>query len=186
MNAAIQDLLSQIEANRKEAARIVEGLDDATFNRQPAQGEWSIAECITHMTKTTGVDFPFLEDAIRSARQRGITGEGPYRYGWISRWFVGSMEPPPKRKFKAPSIYVPPPSAKLAEAMADYNAGLDKMAAFARQADGLDLAKVKTALPVAPKLLRMPLGARFALFTAHDRRHLWQASRVREQVRNGS
>jgi hypothetical protein len=43
---------------------------------------------------------------------------------------------------------------------------------------------VKTILPVLPALLRpfvkMPLGARFALITAHDRRHLWQA----EQVRN--
>jgi hypothetical protein len=55
---------------------------------------------------------------------------------------------------------------------------------LALSARGLDLASVKCEFPTLPALLRpfvrMPLGARLNLLTAHDRRHLWQA----EQVRN--
>ena len=45
---------------------------------------------------------------------------------------------------------------------------------------------VRTTLPALPAFLRgivqMPLGARFALIGAHDRRHLWQAEQVREHA----
>jgi hypothetical protein len=45
----------------------------------------------------------------------------------------------------------------------------------------LDLGKIKIASTVI-KWLRFPLGMRFALIPAHDRRHLAQAWRVREQL----
>jgi hypothetical protein len=48
-----------------------------------------------------------------------------------------------------------------------------------QKADGLDLARAKTPFGDL-KWPKMPLGARLAHLTTHDRRHLWQA----EQVRN--
>ena len=55
----------------------------------------------------------------------------------------------------------------------------DELAERVRQADGLDLGSNRVVSPVTP-LLRMPLGAYFAFVMAHERRHLWQAWRVRE------
>jgi hypothetical protein len=46
------------------------------------------------------------------------------------------------------------------------------------QAHGLDLKKIKIRSLVLP-ILRFDLGQYFALLTAHDRRHLWQAEQVR-------
>jgi hypothetical protein len=46
-----------------------------------------------------------------------------------------------------------------------------------RQANGLDLSRARVRSP-ASKWLRMPLGSGFAVMTAHERRHLWQARRV--------
>ena len=66
----------------------------------------------------------------------------------------------------------------------EHNHDSAEMRRLAQSAAGLDLARVKSTLPALPALLRvivkMPLGARFELIAAHDRRHLWQA----EQVRN--
>jgi len=56
----------------------------------------------------------------------------------------------------------------------------DQLGERVRQADGLDLARVRTISHVN-RLLRLPLGAYFQFILAHDRRHLWQA----RQVRNG-
>jgi hypothetical protein len=50
-----------------------------------------------------------------------------------------------------------------------------------QEADGLDLARAKTPfLDFKWVKIKLPLGARLAHLTTHDRRHLWYA----EQVRN--
>jgi hypothetical protein len=47
-----------------------------------------------------------------------------------------------------------------------------------RDANGVDLAKVKVPSPIT-SLIRYNLGMAFWIQTAHDRRHLWQAREVR-------
>jgi hypothetical protein len=51
-----------------------------------------------------------------------------------------------------------------------------------RQANGLDLSRVRVVSPLT-SLMRMSLGQCFGLLAAHERRHLWQAARVREELR---
>jgi hypothetical protein len=53
-----------------------------------------------------------------------------------------------------------------------------------RQANGLDLARARVRSPAAAGWLRIPLGCAFALTTAHERRHLWQARRVLEALQS--
>ncbi len=52
-----------------------------------------------------------LTAEIERGRAAGITGEGPFRYGFFSRWFVGFMDAPPKMRVSAPKNYLPPPTA---------------------------------------------------------------------------
>jgi hypothetical protein len=99
---------------------------------------------------------------------------GPYKYGWLWRYFIRSMEPPVTTKFKAPENYQPPPQADFESTLAEYRRISNTLLDLIQKANGLDLARVKTPLP-AIKFLKMPLGARLALLTAHDRRHLSQA-----------
>ena len=46
-------------------------------------------------------------------------------------------------------------------------------------AHGLDLRRARVVSPIT-RLLRLNLGAAFALIASHNRRHLWQARQVRE------
>ena len=108
-----------------------------------------------------------------------IVGNGPFRYGWLSSWIMKSMEPPPKRKFKAAKIYTPSLDVDAAKAVADYLRNTARLTELIQKADGLDLARAKTQL-LGLKWAKMPLGALLAHMITHDRRHLWQA----EQVRN--
>ena len=89
------------------------------------------------------------------------------------------MEPPPKRKFKAAKVNTPSPDVDAAKTLADYFRYTARLAELIQKADGLDLARAKTPFGDL-KWVKMPLGARLAHLTTHDRRHLWQA----EQVRN--
>lgn len=177
----LEALRQEFAAIRADAERLVEGLTVETFNWRPSPEKWSIAQCVTHLSVVDGKDIPLLEEAMDKARRERVTGEGPYRYGPIAAWFIGKIEPPSKMKAKAPAIYVPPPVQDPGVAMAEFRRLQTRMAELVREANGLDLGRVKVASPVAT-FLRFSLGQRFRLIAAHDRRHLHQAWQVRRAL----
>jgi hypothetical protein len=174
---------AEMEANFRRAEAVASGLSREQFNWRPEAGRWSIAQCLSHLVVVNGQDLGPVAEAIRNAREKGITGAPPFRYGAISRWFVGSMEPPVRHRSKAPKSYEPPPEADPKTTLAEYLRIGREMRGMVVASEGIDLAQAKTTLPALPPLLRsvvrMPLGARFELIAAHDRRHLWQAEQVR-------
>jgi hypothetical protein len=176
-------LIVEIEANVSHMESLAHGLSDDQFNWKPEPGRWSIAECITHLNIANGGDLGPLEETINKGRAGNRVGVGPFTYGFLSKKFIATMEPGGKRKIKAPNLYVPPPRAGKDETTKEYRRIAGELRRLTRNADGLHLARIKTSMPALPPALRpfvkMPLGARLHLITAHDRRHLTQAERVR-------
>jgi hypothetical protein len=176
-------LITEIDANLSHAESVAHGLSHEQFNWSPDPGRWSIGQCLDHLNAVDGRDLAPLRAAIDAGRSRKLAGAGPFTYGFLSRKFVASMEPPVKRKFKAPKLYAPRAESDPMATLAEYLRISADMRGLARSAAGLDLARVKTSLPALPALLRamvkMPLGARFEAIVAHGRRHLWQAEQVR-------
>jgi hypothetical protein len=176
-------LIQELDANWSHLETITSRLSANQFNWRPQPGQWSIGECVSHLNIVNAGDLAPLQDAIQTGRARGRTGQGPFQYGFLSRKFISDMDPPVKRKFKAPQSYTPPPHADPSQAISEYRRVSSELRRLALSANGLDLARVKTALPALPPplrwFIRMPLGARLTLLTTHDRRHLWQAEQVR-------
>jgi hypothetical protein len=180
MTPELQAMLDQLEAIKKEGQAVAAGLTDAQFNWRPGKGKWSIAECLQHLNIGVQKTLPAFDRAIAEGRSKGKTAPGPFRYGWFSRWMIAEMEPPPKRRLTTPSMLRVPQDAayQAAVLLPEFQAVRDQLAARVRQADGLDLARIRTTSPVN-RLLRLPLGAYFQFIIAHDRRHVWQARQVR-------
>lgn len=173
----VSKLLDENAANIEKAKSLTAGLSEAQMNWRPQPGKWSIAQNLAHLNFSYQY-FDTIASSIAAARARGIIGNGPFRYGWLSSWFVKSQEPPPKRKYKSAKAYAPPPEVDAAKAVADYLRMSARLSELIQEADGLDLARAKT--PLGPlKWVKLPLGARLAHITTHDRRHLWQAEQVR-------
>jgi hypothetical protein len=177
-------LVVEIDANLSHADSITHGLTREQFAWRPQPGRWSIGECFAHLNATNKVALPALEAGILQGRASGKTGQSPFQYGFVSRKFIASQEPPVKKKFKAPAAFLPRAEVDLDATMAEYRRISGELKRLTREADGLHLARVKIKLPALPAVLRaivrMPLGGQLLLTTTHDRRHLWQA----EQVRN--
>ena len=176
-------VIQELDANVSHLETITAGLSREQFNWRPEPGQWSIGECVNHLNIVNSADLAPLREAIELGRARGRMGEGPFQYGVLSRKFIADMEAPVKRRFKAPKSYLPPPDAEPRSTIDEYRRISMELRRLALSADGLHLRRVKTTLPVLPPalrwLVRMPLGARLALLTTHDRRHLWQAEQVR-------
>lgn len=186
MNNDLAVLITEIDANLSHAESLAAGLSHRQFNWRPDSASWSIGQCLSHLNVVDGKDLAPLRAAIAGGKSRQLTGDGPFTYGFLSRKLVASMEPPAKRKFKAFRNYVPPEESDPQATLAEFRRISKDLRALAQSASGLHLARVKTRMPALPPLLRpfikMPLGARLELITAHGRRHLWQAEAVRSHA----
>ena len=186
MNAELHERFEDFVFARRELDRLVVDLTDERFNQRPEEGSWSIAECVDHLLVTGAKLIPRMETAIVKARERGWLADGPFRYGALGNWFVrasGAASLPPRSRYKAPRLYMPVrrPGRKISQAVEDFARLQEEYLAIVRAAEGLDLARIKIASPVT-RLVRLSLGQWLASMGGHQRRHLWQASRVRERV----
>lgn len=129
-------LLDENTANIEKAKSLTAGLSAAQLNWQPQPGKWSIALNLAHLNFGYQY-FDTLASSIAAARAKGIIGNGPFRYGWLSSWIMKSQEPPPKRKFKAAKATTPPPDVDAAKALADYLRMTARLGELIQEADGL-------------------------------------------------
>jgi hypothetical protein len=180
----IDDFRRQFEHLSTEADALVTPLTDAQFHWKPAPTSWSVAQCLEHLNVTARVYLPFLDEAIASAIRRGLYGPGPFRYNWIGRLFVFTLEPPARFRTKAPASFQPVAERPRRDVMAGFRAYQVQYIDRLRQANGIDLARARVRSP-SPYWVRIPLGSAFALTIAHERRHLWQAREVIKQMRAG-
>jgi DinB superfamily len=175
----LRDYYEQLENIKEDALELSAPLNDDQFNWRPTPLQWSISECLAHLNVLDRLDVPAVRGAIESGRAAGLTGTGPFRYGFLSRSFVRLSEPPVKLKFKAPKVYRPPSGQPKDQVVAEFIAIHDQLLELVSKSNGLDLARIKVGTPFP--YVKFSLGQRFALLTAHDRRHLRQAWGVRRQ-----
>jgi hypothetical protein len=170
----------EFDAIAADADALLTQLSDTQFYWSPAADVWSIAECLEHLNATARNYLPMLDSAIATAKQWGVYGAGPFHYGWLGRLILRRTEPPARQRMKAPAAFQPgrrESQRKRSEIEAGFRGYQVQFVDRLRQANGVDLVKAKVQSPVT-RWVRLPLGVGFALMTAHERRHLWQARQL--------
>jgi hypothetical protein len=178
--ADIRDLVEELAANEREAAKVVDGLSAERGVWRPSPAAWSVAECLDHLATANRVYLGELRPAAARARERGRLRRGAARPGLVGGWFVATLEPPPRPlfKLKAPRKIQPRSSPPLADAYAGFITEHRAAAAFLSDNADLDLAHVRFVNPFV-RGIRFSLATGLHVIAAHERRHLWQAWRVR-------
>lgn len=170
----IRDLLPK-------AADAAAGLSQAEFNWRPAPGAWSVAECLAHLNVTDELYSVKIAAAIASARRAGVTGAGPFQLGWLETQFLRFMEPPSKMRFKSPKEFTPAAEHNIDRVLDSWRRTRLRLLKLAAEAEGLHLTKIRVQSP-ATALIQVSLLGAFGIAAAHDRRHLWQAGRIRSML----
>lgn len=173
------DYAAQFRACAATANRLLDGLSEQQFVWRPREDGWSIGDCLAHLVATADAYLPALRSAVERAREKGWRGSPPFRLGWFGGWFARYMEPPPTRALRVPRVFAPSRAVALEGTRTAYFERNGWLTALVADAKGLDLARAKISSPVT-RLIRFNLAAAFAVVAAHERRHLWQAGRVRE------
>lgn len=181
-------MLQELEEHRHifehlagEANELTKGLSEAQFNWRPATGQWSIEECLAHLTMVGQWEIQAIEGAIDRGRSQGLTGSAPFEYRAIERFILRESGTPVRHEFAAPRRFQPLHGQPVTGVLPTF---LHVQSQFVRQlerADGLDLKRVKVATPIS-RFLKMSLGMMFARAGAHGQRHMAQARRVWDRL----
>jgi hypothetical protein len=177
----LRDLLDQIEACERTAARLVVDMTGETINRPPPGGGWSVAACLEHLVLMNDFYLRGWQDAVQEASARA---PGPFR-GLrptpIGRWFAKSLEPPARMKAKAIADVTPRTRWGPDEILARYKASHDGYRHLVRSSAAVDVNRIVRPNAIVTQV-KMRLATVLLVIPAHDRRHLWQAANVKRAV----
>jgi hypothetical protein len=175
----LESLLADYDKSDRQARRVLEGLSDDQANWQPSPASWSIAQCLDHLAIGNKIYAAALQQAIQPPRAAGKARRDPIRPGgWFSAYFLRSMEPPPRQKWRAPKKIVPPSRIGAREALDAFLRANDDLRAIVRQGAPLDLNRIRFHNPFVG-IFRFTVATGLLLMASHNRRHLWQADQVR-------
>lgn len=174
------DLKAPYVESRDRLHALIDGLSDDAFNAKPSEKSWSAGECVVHLNKIAKGYLPEMEAVV--ADPSAPRGEGPFRYGWLSRRFIASVRPgsrnlPTAGAMKPPEVGGLRSDIDRSRAVERFDADIDRYLAVIDASEGLDLGRIKIASPFL-SILRLPLGAFLEAMGQHSLRHVLQAERA--------
>jgi hypothetical protein len=179
--ADIVALEDAFDAAERDARALVDGLTEEFATWRADAVSWSVAECLDHLAIANRVYLRAMQPVAERAFTQGLRRRRPAQPGVIGSWFVRTLEPPVKPRFKgkAPESIRPRRDPSLGDAISQFLASQDEVRAFLRRYAEIDLAGVRFPNPFI-RGVRFSLATGLHVIAAHERRHLWQAWRVRQ------
>ena len=189
MNEAvdIKDLYDQLDAAEHDARALVADITEEQGRWQVDPGSWSVAQCLDHLASANRVYLERMKEPAMRAREQGRFRRSPATPGLVGRWFNRTQEPPVKAPFrkKSPRSIEPRVSLSLASAFAGFAGSQEEVREFLHVCADLDLAKVRFPNPFV-RGIRFSLATGLHVIAAHERRHIWQAWRVRRAAKSAT
>ncbi len=171
---------AQLRDLEEDAKNLCVGLTPEQFTQQPLSSGWSVQECLVHLNITGELYLEMLMPVIGAAKANGEKGNGTLRYGLLTGLFIRAQEPPVRWRMASPKAFRPVavPDASVLPTFLELQ---ERMRDLLLRAEDLPLNKLKITSPES-KWLRMSVSEAFGLLLAHERRHLWQAWQVKDEL----
>ncbi len=175
LSPQLSAIVRELEDVNAACQRLVAQLSPEKIMQRPAKGGWSVAECINHLTVSTGEMIAAVEKVIPNAPK----GEGPYKMdvrGKLLMWF---LEPPYRVKFKAVPSFEPRLTG--GDILGEFLESQKLVVRALERCNHLALDKAKVISPVDSRMSYNAYAA-LKIIPAHERRHLWQAQKIAKDL----
>jgi hypothetical protein len=169
-------LIAELDAADQRANELVIGLDSKQLNWQPGPGSWSVGQCLEHLCITNEVYFPPISNSLVDKPISAVQDITPGRF---ARWFINSyIEPSPQSKHaRAPKKIVPGARVELS-VLDRFLRSNQAVRELVRHAHDCDVNNIRFRNPFIP-VLGFTVGTGLKIVSGHERRHLFQAERVK-------
>jgi hypothetical protein len=169
----IRNLHDQVEKSAEQGRSLLRIVTSHELHQRPSSSRWSAGECVAHLNLANRKFGSAIRQALGSITTRNV----PLSYPQLELAFLRSLEPPVRIPVKTQAALMPATIGDSESLLADWEESHDQLREMLTAASDADLVRTKVSAPVA-SFARVSLGSMFAIIAAHNRRHLWQASRA--------
>ena len=177
----MQPFFRELSVNRETAITLLEGLTNEQLGWRPAPDRWGLADICSHLAIMMNCYLPSIDESIRHGHADAAYSDRPFHGSVVSRLLVWSMEPPVRVRLRTPKGMQPRHVIDAEQALQLYHTSQNAFELRLERAAGLDLAHVRVRHPLFSPA-RLALGSVLAILLAHERRHLGQATAVRNDA----
>jgi hypothetical protein len=175
------ELMAELTRLSFEASALAAPLDEAQFNWRPDGGTgWSVGQCLEHLTRANRIYLDALEAACRKAPPQGEGPVPPLRPGRLGEWFLRTLDPPVRTRFKAPQKIFPQARCPKQATLVAFAGEQQRAIELVRQTARIDCNSIRFDNPLAYGLRMFNIATGLLVIPAHERRHLLQAKKVVE------
>lgn len=177
MHPQLQALVDDLGSARERLHRLQATVPAERWAQRPAEGSWSVAECVAHLNLTSQAYVGPLREALARGRAAGGAVPGSLRRDLLG-WLVWrAVRPETKMKVRTSASFVPTSARAADELVAEFDRCQDELVELVRQADGLPLGRLKIVSPFGPGF-KYNVYSAFTILPTHQHRHLQQAERA--------
>lgn len=170
-------VIAELDSADRRAGDVAGGLTGEQLNWKPAEHLWSVGQCLEHLYVANQVYLPPIATALDHQPHSPVQDIAP---GWLGRWFIRAyIEPSAQTKRRrAPRKIAPGP--EVDPSVLDLFVRSNDVARdLIRRAAAYDVNRIRFRNPFVP-LLRFTVGTGLEVVWRHQRRHLQQAERIRD------
>lgn len=184
LNRQLADIKNQLDAASNQAALIVEGVDLERLKKRPQPNQWSIAECIVHLSLSSQAEIEEIDRVLVQTLPPKVAVEKLFKMDLLGRFLKWTLEPPPMffSKMKTTEQFQPIEVGSVGDVLPTFLAWQEELKKRVDAAAGLPLDRIKIASPF-DRRFKYNLFSFFHILLAHERRHLWQAERVKDAIK---
>lgn len=180
MHPQLAAVADEFAAATARATTLVETLDERQFQQRPGPARWSVAECLQHLNLTSVAYLPLLDAVFPGGRSAARDDSRRYRRD-LTGWLLCLSLEPGRSRFKTTAKFEPVATRSRTETLAEFVRLQGELRRRLETASGMDLHRMRIASPFNGRI-SYNVYSGFRILAVHQRRHLWQADRVRDQT----
>lgn len=176
-NAALPELIHTIEQNSVRVRRQFGQLKLEQLSWKPAPQEWSIGQCLAHLTISNSSYFSELRAITQGRRRPRLQERIPGLPHLWAAFLLRALDPQAPMAVPAPPAFQPPASISSPELVNEFLSAQLTIVDLMRASDGHDLERTIITSPIAP-IITYTLIDTYRIIAVHELLHIQQAERV--------
>jgi len=152
-------------------------LSEDQINWKPANGSWSIAECVDHLVVTNKLYLNEFEKQFAGKQIKTDYSKAEVKHKWLCKFIIKGVDPANIKKSKTFPVFMPSMSNYKKDVFDSFFEVQNNLINLVSSAKDLDLNKYAMSSPAA-KIVKENFCDVLEIIRLHDRRHFNQAERV--------
>lgn len=170
-----------VEKAFKAGENVKEEFSNLSFeqlNWKPSEEKWSIGQCLDHLIISDCLYFPSLRKITDGNFEMNVWEKWNPLSGLFGKILATQINESPRKKLKAPKIFLPSQSKIDPGVLERFHKHLDTLIQLIRQWPNLDIDKVHITSPVS-KVVTYSLRKAIIILIQHEHRHINQAIKLK-------